>query len=124
MALRISLLITPYLLERLVVNNDKSEKPKLSKVVDVNRAIMLWGDAQTHRNEVARFTRENEAKIAQISTAILDNDAAKTASLAHGIKGVAGNLCLNPLMSVCRDIEKNAHAGELDISTVQILKKS
>jgi len=108
----------------LVVNNDKSEKPKLSKVVDVNRAIMLWGDAQTHRNEVARFTRENEAKIAQISTAILDNDAAKTASLAHGIKGVAGNLCLNPLMSVCRDIEKNAHAGELDISTVQILKKS
>ncbi|MDO6534140.1 MHYT domain-containing protein [Alteromonas stellipolaris] len=108
----------------LVVNNDKSEKPKLSKVVNVNRAIMLWGDAQTHRNEVERFTRENEAKIAQIRTAILDNDAAKTASLAHGIKGVAGNLCLNPLMSVCRDIEKNAHAGELDISTVQILKKS
>ncbi|MAB92410.1 MAG: histidine kinase, partial [Alteromonas sp.] len=108
----------------LVVNDDKSEKPKLSKVVDVNRAIMLWGDAQTHRNEVARFTRENEAKVAQITTAILDNDAAKTASLAHGIKGVAGNLCLNPLMSVCRDIEKNAHAGELDISTVQLLKKS
>jgi PAS domain S-box-containing protein len=102
-------------LATLVVNDDKSEKTKLSKVVDVNRAIMLWGDAQTHRNEVARFTRENEAKIAQISTAILDNDAAKTASLAHGIKGVAGNLCLNPLMSVCRDIEKNAHAGELDI---------
>ena len=59
-------------LATLVVNDDKSEKTKLSKVVDVNRAIMLWGDAQTHRNEVARFTRENEAKIAQISTAILD----------------------------------------------------
>ncbi|MBQ4830187.1 PAS domain S-box protein [Alteromonas sp. MMG017] len=108
----------------LIVNDDKAEQLKSSKVVDVNRAIMLWGDAQTHHNEVARFTRENESKIAQITTAILDNDAAKTASLAHGIKGVAGNLCLNPLMSVCRDIEKNAHAGELDISSVQLLKKS
>jgi PAS domain S-box-containing protein len=108
----------------LILNDDKSEKPKSSKVVNLNRAIMLWGDAQTHRNEVARFTRENEAKIAQITTAILDDDASKTASLAHSIKGVAGNLCLDPLMSVCRDIEKNAHAGELDISTVQLLKKS
>ncbi len=108
----------------LIVNDDKSEKPKSSKVVNLNRAIMLWGDAQTHRNEVARFTRENEAKIAQITTAILDDDASKTASLAHSIKGVAGNLCLDPLMSVCRDIEKNAQAGELDISTVQLLKKS
>ncbi|MDP2534674.1 MHYT domain-containing protein [Alteromonas stellipolaris] len=108
----------------LILNDDKSEKPKSSKVVNLNRAIMLWGDAQTHRNEVARFTRENEAKIAQITTAILDDDASKTASLAHSIKGVAGNLCLDPLMSVCRDIEKNANAGELDISTVQLLKKS
>ena len=108
----------------LILNDDKSEKPKSSKVVNLNRAIMLWGDAQTHRNEVARFTRENEAKIAQITTAILEDDSSKTASLAHSIKGVAGNLCLDPLMSVCRDIEKNAHAGELDISTVQLLKKS
>jgi PAS domain S-box-containing protein len=108
----------------LILNDDKSEKPKSSKVVNLNRAIMLWGDAQTHRNEVARFTRENEAKIAQITTAILEDDSLKTASLAHSIKGVAGNLCLDPLMSVCRDIEKNAHAGELDISTVQLLKKS
>ena len=85
---------------------------------------MLWGDAQTHRNEVARFTRENEVKITQITKAILDNDAPKTAALAHSVKGIAGNLCLNPLMSVCRDIEKSALAGESDISAVELLKKS
>lgn len=103
---------------------DKLDNPKSTKVVDINRAVMLWGDIQTHRNEVERFTRENETKIAQITTAILDGDAQETASLAHGVKGVAGNLCLNSLMSICRDIEKNAHAGELDISAVQLLKKA
>ncbi|MDO6566142.1 MHYT domain-containing protein [Alteromonas sp. 1_MG-2023] len=97
---------------------------KLTKVVDLSRAVSLWGDAETHHNEVAKFTQINESKIAEMTAAIMQNDAPKTASLAHGIKGVAGNLCLNPLMAVCRDIEKNALKGELDISSVQQLKKA
>lgn len=97
---------------------------KSTNVVDVTRAVSMWGDAETHRNEVVKFTKINESKIAEMTAAIMQNDAPRTATLAHGIKGVSGNLSLGPLMAVCRDIEKQANKGELDISSVQQLKKA
>ena len=104
-----------------------SQKPKKTsrstvKVVDMDKALQLWTDKDIYLREVNRFITSSEEKIKAIITAIIEGNVDDTAMLAHGMKGVAGNLSMTTLFSICRDIEQSAKSKELDIGLVEPLR--
>ena len=104
-----------------------AQKPKKTsrstvKVVDMDKALQLWTDKDIYLREVNRFITSSEEKIKAIITAIIEGNVDDTAMLAHGMKGVAGNLSMTTLFSICRDIEQSAKSKELDIGLVEPLR--
>jgi HPt (histidine-containing phosphotransfer) domain-containing protein len=63
---------------------------------------------------LATFCTDVPQSIAGISDAIELRDAEALARAAHRISGAAGSMGGMRLVSVCRDLEKSARAGNLD----------
>lgn len=78
--------------------------------IDAEKGALLWGGADTHRHEVKRFIEQTE-KLDALKTAFANSDAETVRKVSHGLKGVTGNLCLNALMRLFRQIEMEAGEG-------------
>jgi HPt (histidine-containing phosphotransfer) domain-containing protein len=65
------------------------------------------------------FYEESKERAQKMLEALHSADLKSIALLAHGIKGSAGNLHLDTIFSVAKDIEQAARAG--DVSKVQQL---
>ncbi len=61
---------------------------------------------------LASFLEEATASITQLESAIVSNDLATVASQAHAVKGSAGNLRLNELYEMSKDMELAAKAND------------
>jgi HPt (histidine-containing phosphotransfer) domain-containing protein len=93
-------------------------------VVDVDKALQLLGEREVHLHEVGRFITNSEEQVKNIISALIEGDDKMAASLAHAMKGVAGNLSLTTLFTVCRNIEQSAKKNELNIVLVEPLRSA
>ncbi len=83
--------------------------------IDEHKGAKLWGSAKLYRQEVARFVAQTD-KLDALKAAFGQSDAGTIRSLSHGLKGVSGNLCLNTLMRLFREIETEAAREEVEPS--------
>ena len=91
--------------------------------VDANKGALLWGNAQMHQQEVARFVAQTE-KLEALKNAFAKDDAEAVRRVCHGLKGISGNLCLDTLMQLFRQIESEAGQGEIVSSRLEEVQQA
>ena len=62
---------------------------------------------------VREYISDNPVQIGMLKESLRTNDAKATERIAHSIKGVAATLCAERVRAVALDIEKAAHADDL-----------
>ena len=91
-------------------------------ILDINKAIDLWGNEDTVLQEVDKFTSSCRDKIDALMSAAIREDYKAVAALAHGLKGTSGNLCLTTFFRTTRDIESQALKSHVDIENINVLR--
>ncbi|GMM69973.1 hypothetical protein MTsDn1_32680 [Alteromonas sp. MTD1] len=91
-------------------------------VLNMSKASALWGNEALVFKEVDKFAVEASAKVDEITSAVANADWERVGSLAHGLKGVSGNLSLVTFYELSKTIESQAIAGSVDIQLVNELR--
>jgi len=74
----------------------------------------LMGDKELARLLLASFIKDMPSRISALRKALERGDASETRSLAHGIKGVAGNMGSHTLQMLAWEMESACTVGALD----------
>ena len=93
-----------------------------SSIIDIPKATQLWGDERTVFKEIDKFISTCRNKVDTLMRLALDGNYKEVATIAHGLKGTAGNLCLTSFFCTIREIEAKAHKGVLNIDEVNNLR--
>ncbi|MEW9796621.1 MHYT domain-containing protein [Alteromonas sp. CYL-A6] len=93
-----------------------------SHSVDEKKGEMLWGSQAIHHQEIARFVSDG-VKLSALKSAAAQNALDEVKALSHGLKGVAGNLCLNKLMAQFKKLEEQASAGALEMQLLTDIER-
>jgi CheY-like chemotaxis protein/HPt (histidine-containing phosphotransfer) domain-containing protein len=72
------------------------------------------GDRSLAAQMIGKFQAKGAADVEQLSAAVAAGDVGEVARLAHRLKGVTGNLAMNPLNGVAVRLESMARDGHLD----------
>ena len=91
-------------------------------VLNMSKASALWGNEALVFKEVDKFAVEASAKVDEITSAVANADWERVGSLAHGLKGVSGNLSLVTFYELSKTVESQAIAGSVDIQLVNELR--
>ena len=73
----------------------------------------LMDDEEFALEIVREYISDNPVQIGMLKESLRTNDAKATERIAHSIKGVAATLCAERVRAVALDIEKAAHADDL-----------
>ena len=99
---------------------DMSPAPQAAvPAVDWERGTRLWGQRALLRAAVARLLVDHAATPATLQALVAQPDMDAARALAHRLRGVAGNLALEPLQTLAQRIEEAAHS--LDRTALQPL---
>jgi signal transduction histidine kinase/CheY-like chemotaxis protein len=94
---------------RAPVVDDRPRTPPPAKTiqdVDFERGAALWGSPGAHAKRLAKFVEEQSESVSEIAERIGAGDLGNARFLAHRLKGSAGVLALDRLMSSASDIER------------------
>ena len=73
----------------------------------------LRGDEALYRKLLTDFARKHASAADQIKDAIAAEDMDRVRSLAHTLKGLAGNLSATELAAAAKDLEADVNQGHL-----------
>jgi len=82
--------------------------PGTEQLVNVGKALQLWGSFSRYLPSLRQFLDKQGPALRQLQQALEQNDFAAIQQTAHAVKGVAGNLALEPLAKVCAELEQAA----------------
>lgn len=82
--------------------------PGSEQLVNVGKALQLWGSFSRYLPSLRQFLDKQGPALQQLQQALEQNDYAAIQQTAHAVKGVAGNLALEPLAKVCAELEQAA----------------
>ncbi|MFH6954428.1 MHYT domain-containing protein [Pseudoalteromonas sp. XMcav1-K] len=68
------------------------------KLIDDKKGIALWGSKTAYYHELSRFISEQQSAVELLSTHYKQQQWPELLQIAHGLKGVCGNLSLTQLM--------------------------
>ena len=92
---------------------EKRKAPHLP--VDMDMAMeQVMGNAELLQQLFASFSTTAHAHREAIHSALADKDAATVYREAHKLKGTAGNICVNAMMAIARDLERCGREETLD----------
>ncbi|WP_394220577.1 MHYT domain-containing protein [Alteromonas gracilis] len=91
-------------------------------VLNLPKAIKLWGSEDTVLQEVDKFASTCREKIDDLMSAAIREDYQVVASLSHGLKGASGNLCLTTFFHITREIEAHAYKAVVKIDDINRLR--
>lgn len=91
-------------------------------VLDLRKAVDLWGSEDTVLREVDKFSSASREKVDGLMSAAIREDYDDVAKLAHGLKGTSGNLCLTTFFHVTKEIEAQALKTRVSIENINLLR--
>ncbi|MFZ8200111.1 MHYT domain-containing protein [Alteromonas portus] len=91
-------------------------------VLDLRKAVDLWGSEDTVLREVDKFSTQTREKVDGLMSAAIREDYDAVAKLAHGLKGTSGNLCLTTFYHVTKEIEAQALRKRVNIEDINLLR--
>ena len=91
-------------------------------ILNLKKAVSLWGSVETVLQEVDKFTSTSREKIDELMSAAIREDYQAVASLSHGLKGTSGNLCLTTFFRTTEEIEAHALKSIVDIEQINQLR--
>ncbi len=89
----------------------KTDLSAIESIVDVEKALTLWGDPKMYAQALASFTQRWIRDDAELKVHILSEEPDKARSIAHAIKGVSANLGLIEIERTANDIDRLLKAG-------------
>lgn len=93
-------------------------------VLDLNRAIELWGSEAAVLQEVDKFTSTCRDQINALMNSAIEEDFAAITKQAHRLKGTSGNLGLTTFFNIASDIESQALKSTVDIDDINALREA
>ncbi|MEL7444106.1 MAG: ATP-binding protein, partial [Pseudomonadota bacterium] len=94
--------------DTLEVNAPASTLKVDKNVLDLKKAVDLWGSEEAVLQEVDKFSTTCRDKVDDLMGAAIREDYKAVATLSHGLKGTSGNLCLTTFYHTTREIEAQA----------------
>ncbi|MGG5575253.1 PAS domain S-box protein [Vibrio diazotrophicus] len=94
-------------------------------VVNLNKALKLWGDERLYLGELIRLSSKQAALSESLMELIDAQNWSELGQQAHRLKGLTGNLALIPLLHAFSDLERavNAHMPTQARSAVTNIEK-
>ncbi|WP_348727901.1 MHYT domain-containing protein [Rheinheimera texasensis] len=83
-----------------------SAAPGTEQLINVGKALQLWGSFGRYLPSLRQFLDKQGLALQQLQLAVEQKDFTAIQQVAHAIKGVAGNLALEPLAKVCAELEQ------------------
>ncbi|MEC9061904.1 MAG: ATP-binding protein, partial [Pseudomonadota bacterium] len=108
--------------ENPVIGTSESSLKVDKNVLDLKRAVDLWGSEEAILQEVDKFSSTCRDKIDELMGAAIREDYKAVATLSHGLKGTSGNLCLTTFYHTTREIEAQALKSIVNIEDVNRLR--
>ncbi len=78
------------------------------QLINTGKALQLWGSFGRYLPSLRQFLDKQGQALQQLQQALEHSDFAAIQQVAHAVKGVAGNLALEPLAKVCAELEQAA----------------
>ena len=91
-------------------------------VLDLRKAVDLWGSEDIVLREVDKFSTASREKVDALMSAAIREDYDAVARLAHGLKGTSGNLCLTTFFHITKEIEAQALKTKVNIEEINQLR--
>ncbi|WP_370136519.1 MHYT domain-containing protein [Alteromonas sp.] len=108
--------------DTLEVNAPASTLKVDKNVLDLKKAVDLWGSEEAVLQEVDKFSTTCRDRVDDLMGAAIREDYKAVATLSHGLKGTSGNLCLTTFYHTTREIEAQALKSEVNIEDVNRLR--
>ncbi|MCZ7583020.1 MAG: Hpt domain-containing protein [Deltaproteobacteria bacterium] len=84
------------------------------RVLDLEALLARFGGDRSFVDELLTdYRRDVEAQLPNLDKAVGAGDATWVRSIAHGLKGISGNLDLDPLEGAFGELETMASKGDL-----------
>ena len=93
-----------------------------STIVDINKAIKVWGSEEVVLQEIDKFVSSCRDRIDELMSAAIREDFDLVSSIAHALKGTSGNLSLTRFYELSTKIEQSAQQSQCDLDDVNYLR--
>ncbi len=94
----------------LETSNESEATHKPFKVVNLDKALKLWGDQTLYVDELSKFVSQHQHSVTRFRQLLSSDQWAELGELAHALKGLTGNLALLPLFHSFSDLERAVDA--------------
>jgi signal transduction histidine kinase/DNA-binding NarL/FixJ family response regulator len=94
----------------------QSDLPALDGI-DIKKGIQLWQDSDVYLSALVDFSRKYGDVSDELARSIENNDLKKVQSIAHALKGLAGNLSVTEVFSISEklnDAANRQHIGAVN----------
>ena len=92
--------------------------------IDARRGLSTWGNLEVYRKALTGFARSHEGDMAQIRAALAGDDVPAAKAVAHGLKGVAGNLSATRLAEAATRLDTALRQRQGDATDVRSLRQN
>jgi PAS domain S-box-containing protein len=94
----------------------------LEGVVDHRNALKAWGDPLAYSKALFAFAaqRSNDAQVMERLLVENPNDGEPARSVAHALKGLAGNLAINRVASLAGVVDAELRSGRIEAATSKL----
>lgn len=102
------------------VKKDTSDHLSGTQQIHLNKGLSLWLDMTTFLNELTRFAEQHKNLPQRLTSHLHGREFNALSSLAHAIKGTAGNLALLNLSNEMAELEHAAQAEDTQACELSI----
>lgn len=93
-------------------------------IIDINKAIELWGSEEVVLRELDKFTSSCRDQINELMNTAIREDYATVTTQAHRLKGTSGNLGLTTFFRIASEIESQALKSTVNIDDITGLREA
>jgi CheY-like chemotaxis protein/HPt (histidine-containing phosphotransfer) domain-containing protein len=99
----------------VVESPSKSAEPVAREITDPIDNVALRSRYREYADEIlGTFIKNLPAELERLELAVKQNDLQLVLNCAHGLKGMAGTVCAQPMQETCRHLEQIALIGDIE----------